>query len=231
MKSPEEIEQANLVSISQMTDSELQAWMLDGCKLTPVWYNEDRENWEHAYNLWQISDNDFQIRFNNAIFIALSSWNQELHMAEAVSNLAQLALYTKNTDVVPVLTKIIDQQIISEPIDPDNHFRSIVISVIAGFIPDPQAEETVIKWWNDESFDWHSKPMLFRRLLQYRQDMSEQLVSGLLKIFENHPPDRLFLEIIAKDAMSILGKEQLITYLRGEKSKTANHILSLVSVK
>lgn len=230
LMNPEKIHKKNIDFLIQSSRRDLTEWLLKGENLSPIQYKDDRSSPLLLSNTLQ----DITVfrrpliieKVNGAVCDAILEWQPEVQGNEILGDLAYLAALTRNTNALSDLIHHVDNHTII-PSKPDDNTESVVIAVIGGFAPDARAEEALRRWWDDDTFNWQYKAILFTGLLACNHRNITELLPSFLSILTDHS-DYFRVDYVTAEAARIIGPDELEKALKPFNNEAALHLRSYI---
>jgi hypothetical protein len=144
---------------------------------------------------------------------ALSEWNPEQYDNKILADLAFIACYTLNSDAVPALISLVEQNKFQQISDAETlDIKSTITAVIAGFAPDENIQITFQKWMDDINFDWRLKGIILNGLSTCNLENSTTYLRKFIQIVQEHP-QYFSMNYIMSNFEDAIGEENYVNVI------------------
>lgn len=205
-------------------EGEVSDWMLadDGF---PSWFSGHESRTEIFLRELRETDEATQEKVKGALVQAISRWDPEVHSAEILGDLANIAGYLQVEGALPGLIQIIDNKAPLSPDEESQMLRANIVSSVSAFAKHEEAKSALRRWYADDSFDWRCTEIICFGLIEGDPGNAQSLLSQLLTTID----DPNYFDnpgLTTSNLVSFIEPDKLERILEEIGTKSAKQLLS-----
>lgn len=174
-------------------------------------------------------DSKIQDKISQALVKSTDAWDPSENNLSSLKDVAFISGINRIGVVFPRMVEIVEEQFVSTgKTAEDNHDFMIIVSCISGS-DTPEAREAVVRWYEDDKFDWKFYGIFCMSLIGQNPQNARAILPKFLKTMDEHP-DYFAAGFLTSTMTQLIGPDELEEILNGFENKSAKVLLAEMPV-